>query len=409
MFQNLKIKFNNNNDIRSLNYYPLLCYYIFYFSVIIIKFKLWQFEDNNNNFDFLKVKIIIHTFIDMINVLCDNSKLNTNYILNQTVTLFYFKQSNFLLDKNILDIIEEKQSKKINYDKTKNVIKIIKNKLLPINLENKLNYFSLLQNKYICKNYINYSNLKKVEDNLILFSNKEMDDIYNILKYDFYKKIIINFDINYESRTFKLTNESLNKISKNKQEQIIDDYFKFKDNILINKYKLNKSLYLKEQKINEKINLLIKNYKNVNYNIYLEFINNLKNLFNNNIYIENTKLFIFNDQYILNHDINGNNLEKNIYLPSKNGKIINNHSIFKQDVLEITNDKYYLYYNLYNHLYLGFKDNKNIILNKKGKYLIINYSLRNLLLLIGLDSKYHNIADKKNINEYIYNKQKKFV
>ena len=43
MFQNLKIKFNNNNDIRSLNYYPLLCYYIFYFSVIIIKFKLWQF------------------------------------------------------------------------------------------------------------------------------------------------------------------------------------------------------------------------------------------------------------------------------------------------------------------------------------------------------------------------------
>ena len=85
-----------------------------------------------------------------------------------------------------------------------------------------------------------------------------MDDIYNILKYDFYKKIIINFDINYESRTFKLTNESLNKISKNKQEQIIDDYFKFKDNILINKYKLNKSLYLKEQKINEKINLLIK-------------------------------------------------------------------------------------------------------------------------------------------------------
>ena len=27
-------------------------------------------------------------------------------------------------------------------------------------------------------------------------------------------------------------------------------------------------------------------------------------------------------------------------------------------------------------------------------------------MLIGLDSKYHNIADKKNINEYIYNKQK---
>ena len=116
------------------------------------------------------------------------------------------------------------------------------------------------------------------------------------------------------------------------------------------------------------------------------FIKNLKNLYNNNLFISKQKLFIVSDQYIINHDINGNYIEKSIYISDKYGKIINNHNIFKQDVLAITNNKYVMFYNLYTNLYLGFKDNYNTIINKKGKFLRINYSLRNLLLLIGLKS-----------------------
>ena len=65
-----------------------------------------------------------------------------------------------------------------------------------------------------------------------------------------------------------------------------------------------------------------------------------------------------------------------------------------------------MFYNLYTNLYLGFKDNYNTIINKKGKFLRINYSLRNLLLLIGLDHKYNNIKNI-NIRKHIYNNSKK--
>ena len=137
------------------------------------------------------------------------------------------------------------------------------------------------------------------------------------------------------------------------------------------------------------------------FKILDEFINNIKNLYDNKIYINKNKILITEDVYVINHDINGNLLQKFIYIQANYGRIITNHNTFKQDVIEIRHEKYILYYNLYSYLYLGFKDNLNFIINKKGRFLKVNYSLRNLLLLLGLNTKYH-IITTSNIKENIY-------
>ena len=45
LFDGLQIRINNGNDVKSLSNYKLLCYIIYYFSGMIIKFNYW-YTDN---------------------------------------------------------------------------------------------------------------------------------------------------------------------------------------------------------------------------------------------------------------------------------------------------------------------------------------------------------------------------
>jgi len=408
IFENLNIRIDNSNSIKSLIKFPILCYYLYYFSCMIIKFKLWQFDDDNNKFDFIKVKIIIHSFVDMINHICENNILSkNNYIYEEIISLFYFKQKNIYDDILILKSIEEKQTNTINYNKIKNVITIIKNILPGIKLDGKLNLtYSTRKKIYICSNLIYRLKLKKEVDNTTYITKNENEEIYGIFKNNTFDKIVKYYDINNKSRSILLNDNQLKKIEKNIYNKIINDYEKVMLGNIIKSYEINSRNIInyknKVNQFNTSININLKN----NIESLDNFIKNLKNLYNNELFISKQKLFIVSDQYIINHDINGNYIEKSIYISDKHGKIITNHNIFKQDVLAITNNKYIMFYNLYTNLYLGFKDNYNTIINKKGKFLRINYSLRNLLLLIGLDHKYNNIKNI-NIRKHIYNNSKK--
>lgn len=409
LFDKLNIKINNNNDVESILKYPVLCYYIYYIACLLIKFNLWYFEDaTNSKFDFIKVKIIIHSFVDMINVICENNMNSDNYIFNSNISLFYFKQKQIFNKLEVFNQIQEKQNKTVNYDKTKNIIKINKYELPGIKLKgyDKFEYEHFII-KYLNQCFVYNIKLKEEVDNLLYFTNKEIQDLKNKLEEDTNTKIIKSFDVNYKSRKLKLSNNEIKKLDDKTVKKILSDYYDYNNQIIFKKYNLYvDKLEIYKKKIS-KYDIIVSKGEYFNFKILDEFIYNIKNLFDNKIYINKKKIFITEDQYIINHDINGNLLQKFIYIQSNYGKIISNHNTFKQDVIEIRYEKYFLYYNLYSNLYLGFKDNFNFIINKKGRFLKINYSLRNLLLLIGLNSKYHVIVNsdiKNNIYDFLKNR-----
>tara|TARA_Y100000768_G_scaffold222738_1_gene167990 strand:+ start:7235 stop:11677 length:4443 start_codon:yes stop_codon:yes gene_type:complete len=386
LFEKKYIYINNKKDIVNIKKYPILCYILFYFSCMLINFKLWNFEiEDTNSFNFNKVKIIINSFIDLINFTCENNSKFNNYILKDITSLFFYKEKELFNDKSILKLILEKQQKTIKYNKDKNVIIKLNNKIKSISYkykytsEPKLNNISL--DDIIIKN-------KNIKTDIKIDILKLRKDIYTILYKKYTNKIVTKYDKELKIRKIYLTNNELTNLNPNIYDDIINKYLENKillyekqynnNNILINKY---------NNILNNNINY-IESKKNIDKNIINIFINNLNKIFNNKITYNNKVIFINSNQYIINHDINGNKLKNNIYINENQGTIINNHNIFKEDVLAITYKKYTLYYSIYTNNYLGFKDSINTVINNKGQYLIINYSLKNMLYLLGNFKKY---------------------
>ena len=287
IFENLNIRIDNSNSIKSLIKFPILCYYLYYFSCMIIKFKLWQFDDDNNKFDFIKVKIIIHSFVDMINHICENNILSkNNYIYDEIISLFYFKQKNIYDDILILKSIEEKQTNTINYNKIKNVITIIKNILPGIKLDGKLNLtYSTRKYIYICSNLIYRLKLKKEVDNTTYITKNENEEIYGIFKNNTFDKIVKYYDINNKSRSILLNDNQLKKIEKNIYNKIINDYEKVMIDNITKFYEINsRNIINYKNKVNQ-FNTNINTNTNINIKNNIEsldnFIKNLKNLYNN--------------------------------------------------------------------------------------------------------------------------------
>ena len=171
LFDKMYIHINNKKDIVNIKNYPILCYTLYYFACILINFKLWNFEDpTNKSFNFNKVKIIIYSFLDLINFTCENNK-NNNYIIKDITSLFYYKQKEIYSKKNILNIILDKQNKKLKYDREKNVIVKLSNKIKTIAINEKfrpkykpnigIKYNSIMKNSYIKKIRSRYLQNKK--------------------------------------------------------------------------------------------------------------------------------------------------------------------------------------------------------------------------------------------------------
>ena len=400
LFEKMYIHINNKKDIVNIKNYPILCYSIYYFSCILINFKLWNFDDPiNTNFNLNKVKIIINSFLDLINFTCENNNKFNNYILKDITSLFFYKQKQIFNNASILNYIMDKQKKKIKFDKEKNVIIKLKNTIKTISYKEKFK-FNYNKNIKIYNKYFLSNKKKKIQ--LHYDINKLKKESYAI----FYKKytdlIVKNIDDKLNIRKNKINIKDLNKLNPNIYDDIVNKYLKNKFlntiNNFINHNKIVSEYYNKLYSINKYLE-----DKNIDNNIINIFINKLNSIFNNKIIYDNKIVFINNNQYIINHDINGNKLNKNIYINENQGKIEINNKIFKQDVLAISYDKYIMYYNIYTNLYLGFKDNINTIVNKKGQYLIINYSFKNMLYLLGNFKKY--IKNHKNIKkklQYIY-------
>jgi len=185
----------------------------------------------------------------------------------------------------------------------------------------------------------------------------------------------------------------------------------------IKKINNNEELYIKNNDNNNKIldkfqkkfdNEVIKKYSSNQLEYYInDFVNKIIDILGNKIKIKNKTTYIKDTVYIINHDYLGNPLKSSITILSSDNLILTfiNHPFFEKDILYYKDkaNKVYVYYDIVTLQYLGYSDNnKDIKQNKNNALITVEYSIKDALLLMGLENKYTNLyhIDSSLINNF---------
>lgn len=314
-------------------------------------------------------------------------KYSKKYCLNRLVCPFYDKKK--IIPMNTISNLTNCVSGEFHNFKAKgknlvcskcNEIANPKN-FLP-NSEKILNErYTILYLRKLAKKYCQSGMLHKFE-----YNDKTNTTICTNCKYVQYSPITYS-----DKELFKLYDVIETKIKNNniKLEKIISKYNDLTNKELSSISSLFNKIVYKYEKYN---NDLIKSI-----NKLLEQVQKLLGI---DIIINNQTHNLYSDIYIINYDHLGAKLSTPIKIYDKDNKfrIIENHSHYKRDVLVYTiqkNTKYEMFYDLEEKIFLGYRElNKQYQDTKNFKIkLKINYSLKNMLILIGFTRKNINIKD----------------
>ena len=464
LFQNLFLRLNNKDKI-SLNKLPLFCYILYYFSGIAVFNKVWLFNDKNiptkekfNNIILIQ-KNVIHTVLDLLNTIIEANYENKNYLYQTFNNKIHIKLNSIFNDKLILEKIKENNSKIMNYDSESKKIIFIPPKLITyINININENEEILLFQKKYCDTAITYINQLVYSDNLSNFNSLtncedgtfhqwslksnnlfcyKCNISYNDLNYikpndnnvyfDKLKKIYLNNLANkycISGNTHEIINGVCNKCNINlntykfsqkeydELEKNLDDIINNKMITNINKIKKKKDIInKKEDKLNKFFNKLNKKILKTSLNnLISKFIDNLVKLLGSKIKISDNYIYLNETIIIITHNYQGipltNPIEKNIN--DSFFSIIKNHNLLNKDIIyyKDINHNVNVYYDLITLQYLGYSYiGKDIIFIKNNISLIINFSIKDCILLLGLENRYINSYHYSNINnnESYYN------
>lgn len=393
LFSDLYIYVNNNKELKPLYNYPLLCYILYIFSGVLIKYNLWYNPTKIKVFDYNLYSSIIHTYVDLLNSILEvNTLKEKNYLYEVYATKFYiqlnkvFNSNKLLINKNINNINETKQKDNI-------ITTILTGKIIEPQFGFN-NFYSRSALKFLLtmtnnKIQINYNDINKSLEN---WSNDLLYVLYNYYNLDGTKRFIDD-----------VKNENVNK----------NELFKMLKNIIHRRKILSDNIEKKRLEYNKNINNKLLEYKQYNDNLNKDVKNNKKNIFN---LIQNLEKIVninlSNNQYIIDHDISGNKLKNPIIIMEGDKKIQFKRNDIKYGTnIYIYEDNNNLYvYNAITLNMIAYKNNLNKIINVNlPLYLNINYSLKHQLLFLGHEKIYYNIKDlgahkKKIINNLIRNR-----
>lgn len=208
------------------------------------------------------------------------------------------------------------------------------------------------------------SNCGYVKGKSITYNDKELFKLYDIIETKIKNNNLIIAEI--ISKYSNITNEEISSIS-NLFNKIVYKYEKYSNDII------------------KSINLLL---------------DNIQKLSGIDILIGNQTHNLYSNIYIIEYDHTGAKLSSPIKILDKEKKfrIIENHSHYKRNVLVYTmqkNTKYELFYDLEEKIFLGYREiNKEYKDSKKFNIkLKINYSIKNMLILLGFTRQNVNIKD----------------
>jgi hypothetical protein len=395
-----------------------------------------------------------------------NLQKEKNFLYEIISTRFTIKLKNIFDDDQLIKRINENVNKKINYDNTTKKLLFINKKINYIPLQNDIYFENDLNKKYcevtIKKlNKIKYKkNINKINsltncndgnfhiwiinNNLMIckLCNKNYNDLlkenkiidtdpiyYNKLKITFIKKLTKNYCISGELHQFDLGNNICNLC------KINPEIYKYSDKELSNlEINLNNKNDIEIKKKFDKIKQIEKKYiDNKNHdkkiidnfnerfksdvldkyssnnleNYIFDFINKIIEILGNKIKVKNKTIYIKDTLYIIDHDYLGNLLKTPINILSSDDLILiyNNHPLFEKDILYYKDkaNKVYVYYDIVTLQYLGYSENNKEIKQTKNNVSIkIEHSVKDCLLLLGLENTYTNLYhyDSSLINNF---------
>jgi len=401
---NLKLRINNSNDLVHLGNYLLLSYVVYYMSSMMIRYKIYEIDNEANQNVDLKKGVppldrlkIMHTIVHVLSIIVDRKVKNPDeYLYTILSTNYFIKLSTIFNIQNSTNTLKE-----IRYNIEK---KLQNDNQLVKKLTTKEHYMHPIDGKLMAKYpiseykssrfFVRYFPVKPSN----MFQSYTVDELNIMVRKDLiwmYKNdnsvLKLNIDI------LKLNEFTLPELYaiKNKYIELV------RTQVEMQKNNLNR-LEAKILKKQNKLNVLLNNLSNdmLPFNEILDdFINKMEKYINESqsIYIED--FYLRKSVFIIDHDLAG--------FPTKPVKIDKitikyKDSITNKDVIVYRDKNVERYYDIYTLAYLGYKDtNTNFVEVKNSRYLIIKHSLLDKIKYIGLYNKYVNILplDKKLLYE----------
>ena len=417
---------------------------------------------DSKKFDLGMQKSIIHTIIELLNMIIkvdiETSKKNKIYIYDILITKYFLKFDLFKNKdlNNRLDILHS-SSTTLNIKENLAISTTSKFDIEPNNkIENDFTFDNLFydQKKYAYKRYT----IPKKTDNIIRINS--INNLTNCTDGSFHKFVIsgitfkcklCNIEADIKALDTKKTPEIyrnvvmiyLRKLSKkyckdgkihiftydkNHNYKCVNcSYIKDADSALndkallgmysiIEKHRINMNNYISKiiekvkskdkeyiEKVKKVYEKIIYKFKKNNDNINTELdilLDNIQKLVGLDILIEKNIHNLYNNIYIIDHDINGSQLDTplQVYDNDKKFRIIENHQHYKRDVLVHTvqkNTKYEVFYDLYKKYLIGYREiNKEYInIEKVSCKIKVIYSIKNIFLMFGFTRQYINTKD----------------
>lgn len=471
LFDGLKIRINNKGDIANITTYKILCYLIYIIGCSIIKYNMWYYEypdiTKKKAYTAVIQKILVHTLVDVINSILENSSTPNAHYLYEIVSIKFFKKlmSTFsdeelykrLQNNGKTSLIGEK--KEFILTKKKSVTLSGKFTPLPFNVPPRL--IIRMPKFFMKKNvmqYLKYYNINNVtncksgefhdwnakdgeyvcklcdiELKNVKLNKSDSEKILKEFKYVRLQGLSTKFcyvdgllhqfiqkeSENNDTLCIKCKNSESHKYSHEELDKLEISLEKTKEQKsaeVINKEQSIESEIKKDENYIEKIyNALLKEYTNAsssgkNY----KFIDDLLDIIQGTIGNETkqgSETFLRENAYIINHDHLGYTLDKNVILTDTNNKINykQNHSFFKKDVIHYTSHnklgKIEIFYDATTKILLGYREeSKNFVENKKhDRRIIINYSILNKLKILGYPSQFIDVSSE--YNDYFSGKE----
>ena len=454
LFDGLKIRKNNKGDTVNIANYEIFCYMLYMISCNCTKYNLWYYDYKDAADDKTKKqkllptiqKIIIHTVIDILNSIIENSEddKNKHRIFEILKTKFYKKINSTFSNKSLYERMLEDNKILTNGDKKS----IIVTKDSAFLLNGKYNTsFDKIDFWRKIKTHMMYLDIKprQIEkyDSINNVTNCDSGDFHNFvydnktlkctkcnkltsqLKLDkSTTKTIKNkfhmFELTNLSKKYCFIDGNFHEFNHDKNNKKIcekcnkDETYVFKENELEKLY--YKFIENKSNKYKNIENIIVTNTeKEKKYKVYIEelktkvksdyiktptYIEDLIKNMEDNISEELIKNInsLRNNLYIFDHDYLGTLFDKEIHISEKDNKIQfkSNHPFFNKDVIYYTtykSGKIDVFYDAITKILIGYKEeNKNFVSNiHTGKKIRILYSTTNKLRMLGYKYKNYNI------------------
>ena len=205
--------------------------------------------------------------------------------------------------------------------------------------------------------------------------------------------------INIEEHNYTMT--ELNKLEKNlknlnsiKAVEQINKIKRYYEQEIKRKEKDNNTINRLNEDYTKKTNNIIKNYIN-------DFIDSLIKYLGPTIKIDSTDskistIYLKETMYVIRNDYLGNDIKEKITILSSENKIHTtyNHSHYKTNVIYYIDrvNNVYVFYEQLTKNYIGYsKDNKKFISYKSNSYIEVINSVKDMIIMTGLENQFYNI------------------